>query len=75
MKTISIKLPEQEAEALDAYILQKQYPSKSEFIRNLIIERLDSTQKEKYGWLLLAQQSMAKIWDNEKDETIWQQYL
>ena len=66
MKTISIKLPEDEANELEQFIKRKNYTSKSEFIRNLIIEKLDRTRKEKIGWMLLAEKSMNKIWDNKK---------
>lgn len=74
MKTITIKLPESEAKELNEYIVKKSYPSKSEFIRNLIMEKLEKTKKEKIGWLILAEQSMKKIWDNKEDE-IWGKYL
>ena len=74
MKTITIKLPEGEAKELEEFINRKHYPSKSEFIRNLIIEKLEINKKEKAGWLILAEKSMKKIWDNKKDE-IWNKYL
>ena len=74
MKTITIKLPENEAKELDSLIKKKNYPSKSEFSRNLIIEKLDRTKKEKIGWMILAEKSMKKIWDNKKDE-VWSKYL
>jgi len=70
MKTITIKLPEDEAKELNEFIKRRKYPSKSEFIRNLIMENLDRSKKEKIGWMILAQKSMEKIWDNKKDE-IW----
>lgn len=75
MKTISIKLPENEAKELDEFLKKRNYPSKSEFIRNLIIEKFDRTKKEKIGWMILAEKSMLKIWDNEKDDEIWSKYL
>ena len=74
MKTITVKLPENESIELDAYIKKKNYLSKSEFIRNLIMEKLDSTKKEKMGWLILAEKSMEKIWNSKEDE-VWDQYL
>ena len=49
MKTITIKLPEEESRDLDEFVKKKNYPSKSEFIRGLIMERLDRTKKEKIG--------------------------
>ena len=70
MKTITIKLPEDEAKELNEFIKRRKYPSKSEFIRNLIMENLDRSKKEKIGWMILAQKSMEKIWDTKKDE-IW----
>ncbi|MBS3145748.1 ribbon-helix-helix protein, CopG family [Candidatus Woesearchaeota archaeon] len=75
MKTITVKLPEQEAEELDLFIKKKHYPSKSEFIRGLIMEKMDSKTKEKQGWLALAEKSLDKIWDNKKDENVWRKYL
>ena len=75
MKTITIKLPEDEAKDLEEFLKKKNYPSKSEFIRNLIIDRLDKNRKEKMGWLILAEKSLAEIWDNPKDDKIWQEYL
>ena len=77
MKTITIKLPEEEAELLELYIRQKNYPSKSEFIRNLIRQKMEkeTIRKEEIGWLTLAEQSLKEIWDNEEDDEIWKTYL
>ena len=75
MKTLTIKLPEQEAKELDTLIKKKHYPSKSEFIRHLIMEKLEKNRKENAGWLLLAERSMKNLWDNKKDDEVWNQYL
>ena len=75
MKTITIKLPEDEARDLDKFVKKRNFPSKSEFIRNLIMEKLDKNRKEKIGWLILAEKSMEKLWDNKKDDEIWNKYL
>ena len=75
MKTITIKLPENEAKELEEFIAKREYPSKSEFIRNLIMEKLDRSKKEKIGWMILAEKSMSKIWDNKKDNEVWGKYL
>ena len=75
MKTITIKLPENEAKELDELIKNRSYPSKSEFIRNLIIEKLDSNKKEKIGWMILAEKSLNKLWNNKKDDKTWSRYL
>lgn len=75
MKTITIKLPENEASELEEFIKKRAYPSKSEFIRHLIVERLDKTKKEKIGWMILAEKSLDKIWNNKKDNEIWSKYL
>ena len=74
MKTISIKLPEDEARELEEFIRKRDYPSKSEFIRNLIIEKMERNRKEKIGWMILAEKSMKKFWDNKEDE-VWNKYL
>ncbi|HLC33011.1 MAG TPA: DUF6290 family protein [Candidatus Nanoarchaeia archaeon] len=42
MKTITIKLPEQEAKELDRFVKRHNYPSKSEFIRNTVIEKMET---------------------------------
>jgi Arc/MetJ-type ribon-helix-helix transcriptional regulator len=75
MKTITIKLPENESKELDEFIKTRKYPSKSEFIRHLIMSSLDSNKKEKIGWMILAQKSMERIWDNKKDDEVWSNYL
>lgn len=75
MKTITIKLPEEEAVELEEFIKNKNYPSKSEFIRHLIMERLDKTRKENIGWMILAEKSLNEIWDNKKDDETWSRYL
>lgn len=75
MKTITIKLPEEEAKELEEFIKKRNYPSKSEFIRNLIMDKLDRNKKEKIGWMILAEKSMNKLWDNKKDDEVWGKYL
>ena len=75
MKTITIKLHEEENRELEWYVRKRNYPSKSEFIRNLIMERLERNRKEKMGWLAIAEKSMEKIWANEKDGKEWGRYL
>ncbi len=32
------------------------------------------TDKEKLGWLMLSEKSLAKLWDNPEDE-VWNTYL
>jgi len=75
MKTITIKLPENEAKELEEFISKRNFPSKSEFIRHLIIEKLDRSRKEKIGWMVLAERTMGKIWHNKKDDEVWSRYL
>jgi Arc/MetJ-type ribon-helix-helix transcriptional regulator len=75
MKTITIKLPEDESNELDEFVKKRNYPSKSEFIRNLIMEKLDRSRKEKIGWLIIAEKSMEEIWGNKKDDKAWNRYL
>jgi len=77
MKTITIKLPPRDAERLDKYIKEKQFSSKSEFIRNLILQKLDKEYefKEQMGWLSLAEQTLQEIWNNKEDDEIWSKYL
>ncbi len=75
MKTITVKLHENEARELDAFVKKRNYPSKSEFIRNVIMEKLERNRKEKIGWMIMAEQSMKKIWDNKRDDKEWSRYL
>lgn len=75
MKTITIKLPEEQIVELENFLKKKNYPSKSEFIRHIIMEKLETNKKEKIGWMILAERSMKQIWDNKKDDKIWSEYL
>ena len=75
MKTLTIKLPENEVAELEEFIKKKNYPSKSEFIRGLIMEKLERNRKEKIGWMIIAENSMKKIWNNKKDDENWSRYL
>ena len=75
MKTITIKMPESEIKELEEFIKKRNYPSKSEFIRNIIIEKLDRNRKENMGWLALAEKSLNEVWDNKKDDETWSKYL
>ena len=74
MKTLTIKLPEREAQKLDHFIKKKHYPSKSEFIRHLIMEKMEEPLKERQGWLALAEKSLEKVWNNAED-AVWSKYL
>jgi hypothetical protein len=31
-------------------------------------------KEEKIGWMILAEKSMNKIWDNKKDDEVWEKY-
>ena len=42
------------------------------FIKNL---EESEQEKEKLGWLILAEQSLTKDWDNEEEDKIWSKYL
>lgn len=42
--------------------------TESEFMKALRID------KERLGWLMLAEKSLAKIWDNPKDDETWNKY-
>ena len=75
MKTITIKMPESEIKELEEFIKKRNYPSKSEFIRNIIIEKLDRNRKENMGWLALAEKSLNEMWDNKKDDETWSKYI
>jgi len=75
MKTITIKLQKEQAEELDLFVQERHYPSKSEFIRQLIMEKMETRIKEKQGWMALAEKSLDKIWKNKKDDEVWSKYL
>jgi len=75
MDTITIKLPKEQAIQLNAFIRERHLPSKSEFIRQLIIEKMETRFKEKQGWMALAEKSMEKIWKNKRDDEVWSKYL
>jgi len=39
------------------------------------MDKLDRNKKEKIRWMILADKSMNKIWDNKKDDEVWNKYL
>ncbi len=75
MKTITIKLPDQVAEELDLFVKRKSYITKSEFIRNIIMEKVSNDIQEKLGLLALAEKSLEKLWKNKKDDEVWSKYV
>ncbi len=32
-------------------------------------------KEEKTGWMILAEKSMKKLWDNDEDDQIWVRFL
>ena len=40
-----------------------------------VLKTLESSGKEDAGWLAIAEHSLKDIWDNEKDEKVWEKYL
>ena len=46
--------------------------SEKNFTKDL---ELLNIEKEKIGWLLLAEKNLSKIWDNKKDDKTWKKYL
>ncbi len=46
MKTITIKMPGSEAKELDSFIKRHNYASKSEFIRNTILDKMETKLTE-----------------------------
>ena len=75
MKTVTIKLPEDQARDLDHLVKESKSPSKSEFIRQLIADKLRLREREKQGWQALAEKSLEKIWKNKHDDEVWSKYL
>lgn len=51
----------------DKLILEKE-----EALKKLLKKRKDEEEK---GWLMLAEQSFKEVWDNEKDDAVWEKYL
>jgi hypothetical protein len=41
----------------------------------LLRDKIEESQKEKQGWLALAEKSLEKIWNNKKDAETWDKYL
>ena len=39
------------------------------------LEEIKDLDKEKIGWLSLAEKSLKDIWNNEKDDKEWGKYL
>ena len=71
MKTITIKVPKEQLKELDGFVKERYCSSKSEFIRQLINEKMETRRKEKDGWLVLAEESLEKLWKNKKDDEVW----
>ena len=44
-------------------------------MQDMFLKELEETKKEKKEWLMIAEKSMAKVWDNPKDEVAWKKYL
>ena len=39
------------------------------------MEEININEKEEMGWIILDEKSMKKIWDNKKDDEVWNNYL
>ena len=39
------------------------------------MKNIEQNEKERAGWLALAEQTLRKTWDNPEDEETWQKYL
>ena len=39
------------------------------------MEKLERYREEKLGWLEIAGKSMNIIWDNKKDDEVWNKYI
>ena len=42
---------------------------------NQFLRDIKTIDKEKVGWLLVAEQSLRKVWDNPQDDQAWSKYL
>ncbi|MEK6952991.1 MAG: ribbon-helix-helix domain-containing protein [Nanoarchaeota archaeon] len=71
METITIKLTKKQLKELNGYVREGHYSSKSRFIKQVINEKIEINRREKYGWLVLAEKSLEKLWKNKKDEEVW----
>ena len=41
----------------------------------MIMKNFDKNRTEKIGWMILAEKTMNKIWNNKKDDETWSKYL
>jgi len=39
------------------------------------LQKLNSMNKEKICWLVLAEKALKNVWNNKKDEKTWSKYL
>lgn len=39
------------------------------------LNELNKSRKEKIGWMILAEKSLSKMWDNKNDDEFWNKYL
>ncbi|MBI5391664.1 hypothetical protein HZB00_01545 [Candidatus Woesearchaeota archaeon] len=59
MKTITIKMHEKEAKQLDLFVKRHNYNSKSEFIRNILMDKMETNFTEES--LLAINKSILEI--------------
>ena len=36
-----------------------------------MVEKMEEGGKEKQGWLMLAEHSLKKLWENKQDDKVW----
>ena len=74
---IHVKLTGKTEEILRSLITKGYAADKSEAIRLALLfydERFQVSGDEKTGWLVLAEKSVQKVWDNAKDDEAWRKY-
>ncbi len=42
---------------------------------NMVLKKSGVIKLESIGWLVIAESSLKRIWENEKDEETWEDYL
>jgi len=67
-----VKAPKQKKEDLAKAPVQKNEETVEE---TKMEENKTETKKEKIGWMILAEKSLNKMWNNKKDEGVWAKYL
>ncbi|MBM3229690.1 hypothetical protein FJZ26_04630 [Candidatus Parvarchaeota archaeon] len=77
MVVVNFKLEGELEKLVERYIKAGYAASKTEVLREALKGfkfRMQGKDDEGHGWYTLSQKSLKKIWDNPKDDEVWNKY-